>query len=91
VTEEELNARYKVVEKLTRLFRFERIFYLIATSLCVLMLFFAIISMFFKEKYGSVELTLMFGSSGLITMSVARLLKMWDKALNIIVSDKTQD
>jgi hypothetical protein len=41
--------------------------------------------MIHNKKAGTAELSLMFGSSGLITYTGGRLLRMWDQALKIIV------
>ncbi|MEA5256385.1 hypothetical protein VB264_01235 [Arcicella aquatica] len=91
MTEEELNARFNVVEKLTNLFKFERMLHLVVTSTSLIILFASIILTIQKEKAGSTELTLMFGSSGLITYAAGRLLRMWDQALKVIVGGKIDE
>jgi len=84
----ELNERYNIVEKLIKLFKFERTVHLTVTSLSLIILMTSIVIMIIKEKAGSAELTLMFGSSGLITYAAGRLLRMWDQALKVIVTGK---
>lgn len=86
--EKELNARYNIIEKLTKLFKFERMIHLVVTSVSLIILLTSITIMIIKEKVGSAELTLMFGSSGLITYAAGRLLRMWDQALKVIVTGK---
>lgn len=88
MNEEELNLRYAVVEKLVKLFRIERIVHLVVTGISLLILIGAILVMWINRQAGPAELSLMFGSSGLITYTGGRLLKMWDQALSVIVNDK---
>ena len=85
---EELEARYLIVEKLTRLFKLERVVHLIVTSISLIMLLLSAATLILKGNAGEVELSLMFGSSGLITYTAGRLLKMWNQALKIIVGEK---
>jgi hypothetical protein len=84
----ELNARYELVKKLIRLFRFERIVHLIITAVSLIVLLIAISSMIAKPGVKPGDLSLMFGSSGLVTYTGARLLRMWDQALKIIITGK---
>ncbi len=86
--EDELQKRYEIVEKLTALFKFERMIHLIVTTISLVILFVAIAFMLIKGSAGTAELSLMFGSSGLITYSAGRLLRMWDQALKIIITGK---
>jgi len=86
--EEELNSRYLVVEKLVKLFRYERIVHLIVTGVSLIILIGAISVMLIFKQAGTAELSLMFGSSGLITYTGGRLLRMWDQAISVIVKDK---
>jgi hypothetical protein len=83
--EAELNSRYMIVEKLVKLFKFERFVHLIVTSVSLIILIGAISAMIIYDQAGTAELSLMFGSSGLITYTGGRLLKMWDQALTVIV------
>jgi hypothetical protein len=84
----ELNERYEVVEKLIKLFKFERTVHLTVTSVSLLILMSSIVFMIINKTAGEAELTLMFGSSGLITYAAGRLLRMWDQALKVIVTGK---
>jgi predicted membrane channel-forming protein YqfA (hemolysin III family) len=81
----ELKARLEVVKELTNLFKFERMVYLCVTIISLIMILFSVGLLIYRKQAGSVELTLMFGSSGLITYSASRLLHMWDEALKRIV------
>jgi hypothetical protein len=86
MTEDELKVRYEVVEKLTKLFKFERMVYLLMTSVALLILLVTITITIINGSAKTADLTLMFGSTGLITISIGRLLKMWDQALKTIVT-----
>ena len=88
MNEDELNNRYLIVEKLIKLFKFERITHLIVTALSLIILLIAISLMIYNKEAGKAELSLMFGSSGLVTYTGGKLLKMWDQALKIIVTGK---
>ncbi|QGX41020.1 hypothetical protein [Permianibacter aggregans] len=82
---EELKMRMEVVERLTALFRTERMVYLGTTILSLLMLVGSALSLIIRDKAGSVELSMLFGSSGLITYTAGRLLFMWGEALKRLV------
>jgi hypothetical protein len=86
--QEELDERYSIVEKLVRLFKFERFIHLAVTGISLVILLVAISFMIYNKEAGKAELSLMFGSSGLITYTGGRLLRMWDQALKIIVTGK---
>jgi len=85
---EDLNERYFLVEKLVKLFKFERIIHLTVTAVSLVILMVAISIMIYNKEAGKAELSLMFGSTGLITYTAGKLLRMWDQALKIIVTGK---
>jgi hypothetical protein len=73
------------VKELTALFKAERMVYLIATTSALIMLLASGGWLLLKSKADPAALTLMFGSSGLITYSANRLLRMWDYALRVLL------
>jgi hypothetical protein len=85
-----LAARVDAVERLTRLFKAERMVHLGVTSISLLMLLASASVLLIKGKAGPAELTGLFGSSGLITYSAGRLLVMWNQALQLL-GVKTQE
>jgi hypothetical protein len=85
---EDLNDRYLLVEKLIRLFHFERIVHLVITVVSLIVLLVAIGMMIYHQQADKTALSLTFGSSGLVTYTGGKLLKMWDQALKIIVEGK---
>lgn len=86
----ELEARLQAVERLTSLFRFERFVYLGTTGVALLMLLASAGSLIYREHAGAAELTLLFGSSGLITFTAGRLLQMWNQALRIVAGQELE-
>ncbi len=80
----DLEDRIRAVERLVRVFRLERIVYLLVTGLALVMLLTAAVVMLVRSQADVTTLTLLFGSSGLITFSIGRVLRMWDQALRIV-------
>ena len=82
----ELKSLREVLDWLIDKFRLERIVYLIATGLSVIMLFVSA-SLLVIQKGATTEiLVLLFGSTGLIGYSVNRLMRMFDQTLKVIAS-----
>lgn len=81
-----LLEKLEAVERLTHLFRAERMVHLGVTSISLVMLLSSAGVLMLKGQAGAVELTMLFGSSGLITYAASRLLHMWNQALSIVAS-----
>lgn len=79
------------VERLTKLFRLERMVHLAVTSISLLMLLLSAGVLMYKGKAGTAELAGLFGSSGLITYSAGRLLFMWNQALQLLAGEGPDD
>ena len=79
----DLNARLDAVERVTKLFKTERLVYLVMTTLSLAMLLLVAGRLIYKGEASAAELTALFGSSGLITYSTGRLLYMWTQALSL--------
>ena len=79
-----LSARVDAVERLTKLFRMERIVHLSVTCISLIMLLTSAGILIWHGKAGPAELVGLFGSSGLITYSAGRLLIMWNQALQLL-------
>ena len=89
VAPRDLKARMDAVERLTKLFRMERVVYLVVTSISLAMLVLSASLLIVKGKAGPAELTGLFGSSGLITYTAGRLLYMWNQALRLLAGEPT--
>ena len=85
----DIEERLQAVERLTRLFRAERMAYLFATMLALSILFFNAYLMVKRggEAQGTAYAS-MFGSAGMITVATGRLLHMWNQALRLIAGEK---
>ena len=84
-----LEERINAVERLTNLFRLERLVHLGVTAVSLVMLLTSAGYLLVKGKAGPGELTGLFGSSGLITYSAGRLLFMWNQALRLLAGEPT--
>ena len=83
----DIQERLRAVERLTELFRLERMVHLGVTSVALLMLLSSAGVLIYKHEAGPTELTMLFGSSGLITYSASRLLHMWNQALRLLAGE----
>lgn len=81
------DRRLEAVKTLISIFRLERITYLIITVLSLFMLLIAASMVMLKGNRDIAILGALFGSSGLITYSLGRLLRMWDQALALLMRD----
>ena len=80
-------TRMDAVERLTALFKVERIFHLIVTSISLMVLLLSAGILLWKGKAGAAELAGLFGSSGLFSYSAGRLLLMWNQALKLLAGE----
>ncbi len=85
----DIKARMDAVERLTKLFKVERMVHLCVTTISLAMLLLSAGVLLSKGKAGPAELTGLFGSSGLITYSTGRLLVMWNQALQLLAGEGT--
>ena len=83
----DMQSRLDAVERLLKMFRVERLTYLGVNIVALVMLLgAACYLMLSKAGQDSLYVTLpvLFGSSGLITYSMGRLLTMWNQAMALI-------
>jgi len=74
----------EAVKQLLILFRIERLVYLFVTLASVLALVSCAVVLLVKGKAGNAEIIGLFGSTGGITYSTGRLLRMWSDAIRIL-------
>ena len=73
------------IERLLRLFRFERFAYLTMCGFSVIGLVACIVLLLARSDGGALpEVIGMFSASGVITFSIGQVLRMWSQALSII-------
>jgi len=82
-----LRNRLEAVERLAALFRVERFVYLAITTISFLLLFGVAVRMFLQGTAQIAEWGLLFGSSGLITITANRVLQVWSQALRMVASE----
>lgn len=76
--------RVDAIKQLLNLFKPERTVYLVITLSSLLVLLTCAIVLICKSAVGTAELVLLFSSSGGITYSTGRLLRMWSEAIRIL-------
>jgi len=76
-----------VVERLTNLFKWERLAYLTMTGLSLGILLTSAGVLLLRKRAGYAEITGLFGSSGIITYTTGRLLFMWSQALRLLAGE----
>lgn len=81
---EPLDDRLRAVQTLVKLFSFERYVYLATNSISVVMLLGAAGRLLMTQKPDTAVLVALFGSTGLITISLGRVLRMWDQAVRVL-------
>ena len=77
--------RLDAIRQLLEMFRVERLVYLAITMLSVFVLLLCAVILLWKRTASYVEIFGLFGSSGGITYSTGRLLKMWSDAIQILL------
>jgi len=80
----ELPDRVAAIERLAGLFRLERFVYLSVTGVSFLLLLGIAVRMLVLGTVQTAEWVLLFGSSGLITITGNRVLQMWSQALRMV-------
>ncbi|MFD1874495.1 hypothetical protein [Hymenobacter bucti] len=78
----DLDLKIDAIGKLLNLFKLERLIYAIVTIISLIVLLSCAI--FLLKDHDSAKAIGLFGSSGAITFTLGRLLKMWNDALNIL-------
>jgi hypothetical protein len=82
-----LEDRIKAIEQLTRIFRTDRLLFLVATALALLFLLAVAGRLLIRGQGSMAEWASLFGSSGLITITINRTLQMWTQALRLLSSE----
>lgn len=76
--------RVDAIKQLLRLFRLERTVYLVITVSSLFVLLFCAAVLVKHAQIKTPELLGLFGSSGGITYSTGRLLRMWSEAIRVL-------
>ncbi len=84
--ETDLDQRLRAAKQITELFNFERYIYMACSVIAVILLFISAIRLLVEGNVDYVGLGALFGSGGLITYSIGRLIYMWNRILELILS-----
>lgn len=87
LTGEEMRVRLDVARQITQLFNLERYVYVGCCGIAVILL---LVNAGLLIKQGGVQVTglgLLFGASGFITYSIGRLIYMWNRVVDLILSE----
>lgn len=82
-----LTDRIKAIEQLTQIFHTDRLLFLAATALALLFLLAVACRLLITGQGSMAEWASLFGSSGLITITINRILQMWTQALRLLASE----
>jgi hypothetical protein len=79
-----INRTLDALDRLMRMFAFERVLYLVCAIASFVLLIVCLIVMYVKQEISVVQLSLVFGSSGLIAASAARVSFFLNKSFDLI-------
>lgn len=79
-----IERRLEVVKKLKKEFQIERILFSITNFISFMALMYCLGLFLLENNLNKQILVTMFGSSGLVTLSSLRILKMWDDSLRVV-------
>jgi hypothetical protein len=82
-----IRGRVAAVERLAALFKVERFVYLGVTCASFLLLVGVAVRMLYQGSAETADWGLLFGSTGLITITANRVLQMWSQALRLVASE----
>lgn len=86
LTVEEMRVRLEVARQITQLFNLERYVYVACCGIAVLLLLINA-GLLIKQGVNATALGLLFGASGFITYSIGRLIYMWNRVVDLILSE----
>jgi hypothetical protein len=84
---EDWEIRLKIVERMVETFRFERFAYLGLSALAAAVLLLSSVWMLRERQFALA--TAMFGSTGVLTLALTRLLHMWNQAWKLVSAMQT--
>ena len=86
---ENLEERVRAVRLLLDEFKLERYVYISVIGVCLIILLSGAIIATLKASFDNATVVAMFGPSGVIAAMAGRLLKMWDRAAEIVSQRET--
>ena len=89
--DKQLTERVEAIKQLLGLFRVERAVYLAVTILSLVVLHGVAASLYLQKESRTGEIIALFGSSGAITYTTGRLLRMWSEAMRMLAGNAPKD
>ena len=89
--DKQLTERVEAIKQLLGLFRVERAVYLAVTILSLVVLLGVAASLYLQKESRTGEIIALFGSSGAITYTTGRLLRMWSEAMRMLAGNAPKD
>jgi hypothetical protein len=84
--EDIVNRTLDALDRLMRMFAFERILYLVCAIVSFVLLIVCLISLFQTKQISTPQLAMVFGASGLIAASAARVSYFLNKSFDLVSS-----
>jgi len=84
--EDIVNRTLDALDRLMRMFAFERILYLVCAIVSFVLLIVCLVSLFQTRQIGVPQLAMVFGASGLIAASAARVSFFLNKSFDLVSS-----
>lgn len=84
VADPQLTERIEAIKQLLKLFRVERAVYITVTVVSLVVLLGVAASLYLQKDSRTGEIIALFGSSGAITYTTGRLLRMWSEAVRLV-------
>ena len=83
--QDDLDKKVDAIGRLLKLFQFERVIYVCVTLLSLIVLLTCAVYLLISKGISDIApIVAMFGSSGAITFTLGRLLRMWSDAMKIL-------
>ncbi len=82
----EMREKMNIAREITQMFNLERYVYIVCCGIAVVLLLINAVMLTVKGVIDYPALTLLFGASGLITYSIGRLIYMWNRLVDLILS-----
>jgi hypothetical protein len=87
----DLDARMRALERITQIFRLERMVYLGFAIAAFVMLIVCVVAAVVRQEQSLAGTLGAFGSSGVVTITSGRVLVMWNRAMSIITPNGDSD
>ncbi|MBN1479329.1 hypothetical protein JXA70_03560 [candidate division KSB1 bacterium] len=80
----DLQERVQAIKEISSFYRLERIIYICVIVFCFIVFAASVLLSLFRGELGSVEISSMFSSGGVITVMTGRLMHMWNRSMQML-------